>query len=408
MPPALRDDLWGGHAASTSSALSGDGVAKQTCGTCRFFEEAGLAGSGWCHHPQRNVTTGAKILVRRNELACRDDWHHSLWESASGQDGIAPTEVARPVPIGPLEPVGQSTVRALLQVGDSEDNIGEDVLLSEARIIADPRENRAPQPKPSPAAPFDTRSAVFRAREAFRDRTRSKSTAARQSTGAIASDLPRSAEAARPITPEISPKSHVNDITPAKATPFGRAEPGTSFASTGDVFESSVVGPMQASGSQQGTGQTAQAVTPLNASSPPGASGKGEVPDRARTDDSPQGSRAPKVAAQIGEEGVREARVGRGALPAWFRTDLPKICRSCRDYRPGPDGQRGWCANSWAFTHRQLVQADQVAPCQSAIGDWWVPADDVWLVAADVSAHGRPTPLLDRIVASEIAKRRRS
>jgi hypothetical protein len=95
-------------------------------------------------------------------------------------------------------------------------------------------------------------------------------------------------------------------------------------------------------------------------------------------------------------------------IPEWFRADLPRMCRACRDYRPSTDGQRGWCANTWAFTHRRLVQGDDIAPCHSAIGDWWVPVDDVWLVAADVSAHGRATPLLDRLVGQDSAHRRRS
>ena len=98
----------------------------------------------------------------------------------------------------------------------------------------------------------------------------------------------------------------------------------------------------------------------------------------------------------------------REALPEWYRADLPRICRTCRDYRPSAEGQRGWCANAWAFTHRRLVLEDDPAPCQSAIGDWWLPVDDVWLVAADVSSHGRTTPLLDRLTAKAEQQRRRS
>jgi hypothetical protein len=108
------------------------------------------------------------------------------------------------------------------------------------------------------------------------------------------------------------------------------------------------------------------------------------------------------VAPQLQDKGEEES------LPGWFRTDLPRLCRSCRDYRPSADGQRGWCANSWAFTHRRLVHEDDAAPCQSAIGDWWLPVDDVWLVAADVSSHGRATPLLDRLAGKSDPQRRRS
>jgi hypothetical protein len=43
-----------------------------------------------------------------------------------------------------------------------------------------------------------------------------------------------------------------------------------------------------------------------------------------------------------------------------------------------------------------------------AIGDWWLPVDDIWLVAADVSSHGRATPLLDHLTAKAEQRRRRS
>jgi len=111
------------------------------------------------------------------------------------------------------------------------------------------------------------------------------------------------------------------------------------------------------------------------------------------------------------EPGYSRARVEvaeREPLPDWYRADLPRVCRTCRDYRPSAEGQRGWCANSWAFTHRRLVLEDDPAPCQSAIGDWWLPVDDVWLVAADVSSHGRATPLLDRLTAKADQQKRRS
>jgi hypothetical protein len=112
------------------------------------------------------------------------------------------------------------------------------------------------------------------------------------------------------------------------------------------------------------------------------------------------------------EEGNSERRLveweEEERLPDWYRTELPRICRTCRDYRPSADGQRGWCANTWAFTHRRLVLEDDPAPCQSAIGDWWLAVDDVWLVAADVSSHGRATPLFDRLTTKTEKQRRRS
>src|SRR5689334_1831675 len=75
----------GGHVGANASRCE-DAMARQRCETCRFFQAAGLAGSGWCHHPQRKTTSDLLIMVRKNELACRDSWSHSLWEAGSYED----------------------------------------------------------------------------------------------------------------------------------------------------------------------------------------------------------------------------------------------------------------------------------------------------------------------------------
>ncbi|MGC4105018.1 MAG: hypothetical protein QM753_01530 [Thermomicrobiales bacterium] len=58
--------------------------------------------------------------------------------------------------------------------------------------------------------------------------------------------------------------------------------------------------------------------------------------------------------------------------------DVPRACQTCRDFRPSENGERGFCANTWAFTHRQMVNADDL-PCQSTIGCWWLPSDRIWM-----------------------------
>jgi hypothetical protein len=73
---------------------------------------------------------------------------------------------------------------------------------------------------------------------------------------------------------------------------------------------------------------------------------------------------------------------------------VPRMCRTCRDFRPADNGGRGWCTNKSAFSHRRMVDADEL-PCETSLGCWWLPHDEVWLSEADAVAHTEPTPLVD-------------
>jgi hypothetical protein len=160
-------------------------VVKHRCGTCRFFQDANLAGSGWCHHPQRKTTSDLLIMVRRNELACRDEWTHSLW---------VPGGLRRIGGGGPplrrrsdgFRPPPSSKIAALVRTGGFTSS-PQDVVLGEARIISDPG---FPTPfgstvgavsDPAHGATIldlDTRTAIKRARETYRERTRQLAKAA--------------------------------------------------------------------------------------------------------------------------------------------------------------------------------------------------------------------------------------
>lgn len=78
--------------------------------------------------------------------------------------------------------------------------------------------------------------------------------------------------------------------------------------------------------------------------------------------------------------------------------DVPRACRTCRDFRPSESGERGWCTNDFAFTHRQMVNADDM-PCQSSIGCWWLPSDNAWMPREDFATREDPTPFTDRLLA---------
>lgn len=91
--------------------------------------------------------------------------------------------------------------------------------------------------------------------------------------------------------------------------------------------------------------------------------------------------------------------------------DVPRICQMCRDFRPAEGSGRGWCGNEWAFTHRRMVDGQDAMPCETTLGSWWLPADEMWSTRADVSSHGQPTPLLDAIMGyqrEELMRRRGS
>jgi hypothetical protein len=353
-------------------------------------------------------------MVRRNELACRDEWSRSLWQPRDGQLSHADMPFQRPVP-GPLAPVSAENVRTVLN-GDATHRAsaqGEDVLLSEARIVSEAHEPWESPQRQFPTGHFDSRTAIFRAREAYRERVRAKTAAERQSAGVEAMiGSPSVEDLASPTAGETTaePADSVPQKTGAAVT--GALEVETPEASSwlrDPVEAESLV--------NQPTLAAAEAVSweevvggPLAIAS---ESHFGEPEEERRvtvTRDEQAGMPAP---GSPGIEEANTARVGvemteREALPDWYRADLPRICRTCRDYRPSADGQRGWCANTWAFTHRRLVLEDDPAPCQSAIGDWWLPVDDVWLVAADVSSHGRATPLLDRLTGKADQRRQRS
>ncbi len=383
-------------------------MANPKCGTCRFFQENDLPGSGWCHHPQRKVSSDVKILVRRSELACRDDWSRSLWQPATG-DPASDLRGARPAPSGPLLPASPESLRAMLNRDLTlAAASGEDVLLSEGRIVSESSETWEAPARPFPGGSFDPRTAIFKAREAYREKNRVNAMAARRSAEAVASAFDQ--ERADEIRDERLGEPASAPSNDKEALPIERGALRDSGAEWTAAAEVALVASTAASMSDRveeseldgesafwdlQLGNVDSNIDPAQGTTTPL---QPEVCE-------PEDLDAAHDAAPFGGEQQALAPTG---LPAWFRADLPRVCRACRDFRPGIDGQRGWCANAWAFTHRQLVREDDAAPCNSAIGDWWVPVDDVWLVAADVSSHGRPTPLLDRMVGDESGQRRRS
>jgi hypothetical protein len=390
-------------------------VAKHKCGSCHFFQEAGLAGSGWCHHPQRKVSSDVLIMVRRNELACRDEWSRSLWQPREAMQSNGDLPFQRPTS-GPLPPALAENLRSVLNhdTALAASAQGEDVLLSEARIVSEAHEAWQPEPRPFPVGNFDPRTAIFRAREAYRERARAKASADRQSAGAEAVAGAATVEefAIASVEDPVAEPQEFLQRDAGGADTYGEIQvpsPKTRSLSNESTLAETAEAKSQLPAVGELTPGQEQAGLPLAAFEPNFEEALSEwrpppSPDE-RTEMLAPGRQA---SDETDSSLLHDEVVGREALPDWYRSDLPRICRTCRDFRPSADGQRGWCANSWAFTHRRLVVEDDPAPCRSAIGDWWLAVDDVWLVAADVSSHGRATPLLDRLTAKAARERRRS
>jgi len=501
-------------------------VPKQRCGSCRFFQDAGLAGSGWCHHPLRKTTSDLLIMVRRNELACRDEWTRTLWEEGTFGG-------PEPMPAQPVDPATEVEIAALVRTDLTvDDGAVTDVVLGEARLVSDATPPwrlpaagiAAPAVPVPPTASFDSRTAILRAREAYRERVKAAErdrTAIAQAANADDAPVARAADPAviDPLAGEFEtgwapafepepedgggfdwalegdglaadlPLAQVDEhAVSADASGVGSRETGIaqepddrSYASldapltwreaethhgsaeSDDApaaprrWEAIPVEPLAAQeawtpiqpdwhaepagagdadwspvgvpAAEEDLWEPAAAMSQRTALPEPDADGgwqgtpvwdeawiaglaresaRGEhwaEWDLSTEDDEPEPPAA-EPAARFEDVETPAARPAADDLlldPAPFaaaRIDLapnvPRICRPCRDFRPAEGGDRGWCANQWAFTHRRLVDPDEAAPCESSIGNWWLPADELYIGDADISAHGLSTPLLDR------------
>jgi hypothetical protein len=93
----------------------------------------------------------------------------------------------------------------------------------------------------------------------------------------------------------------------------------------------------------------------------------------------------------------QNGRSGAGVAEWQIPLNVEQCCRTCRDFRPSGNGERGWCNNPYAFEKRQEVDAASLA-CRGAFGSWWAPTDDWWMERADISHHASPTPLVDEMI----------
>lgn len=340
----------------------GEGVSQRRCGTCRYFEEGALAGSGWCRHPQRRDLQHM-VLVRKSELACRAGWDEDLWEprqpqevpgrhARMGADDLLeaerPSTSERPVttPVGAVSPTAAAR----------GERAGQTLTSSWTQHHAHPRDVRRHQPHDDhgPAREAPTNALAGRT-------PGSPGTADEPGTHRPPHDDPRLPTAGS------SERDDVGD--PARRTPVVE-EPRHGWRQSGQTEPFSIP----------------EELSPVPAEDAPESS-DGYLVDAAGAGDAPL--------------------MPDGGIPG-----VPQCCRTCRDFRPIADGRQGWCGNPYAFPERSVVAADSLA-CYSSLGSWWLPNDDWWLQLADISHHGMPTPNVDEYLQQlhaerQAARRRRA
>jgi hypothetical protein len=108
---------------------------------------------------------------------------------------------------------------------------------------------------------------------------------------------------------------------------------------------------------------------------------------------------APEAIAPLLPESAEDS-TGAAVVSIW--AEVARECRSCKDFRPSEQPDRGWCTNKFAFATRRMVDAGD-CPCETSIGSWWIPSDQVWVASVDVGTHAAPTPLVDRLEARRAA-----
>lgn len=352
---------------------------KRKCGTCKYFQDKGVANSGTCQHFKRRALRDV-VLVRQSELACRNTWDQDLWapnpemlaeEQAAGEvDELIENQPGTRTPDTIFG--GSEMVPILSPLGEEPDRVtsirvpsivpGDD--LGPAPTMLFDESEQEVIPIRTPALENRIRMEEERKRELearrrqeledieVRMRFRPQNEpAGRGQTPWSAKDMDPNSGAGRPLVP--LPEEPIEDQQPTEQLPIGEIQNALSEPTSRPGFDG------------------------------PHVSVDGAVVGRRPA------RRELPVIQEIGfpdsDDPIDRAEHLRG---------IKRVCGTCRDFRQFGDGTRGQCVNPYAFSERRMVQSDQLA-CRSSLGTWWMPSDDVWLDGADTSHHGRPTPLLD-------------
>jgi hypothetical protein len=401
-------------------------LAKHVCGTCQFFQTAKQRDKlGWCTNPLRQDSTDVRILVRAGELRCRNDWGSDLWREKGSVDKVLDVVVN--------ETPGADHKRP-------RDNTDQLVAVARPTVTAAPlvgldssSASATPEAEARRVSGDLNSELLRRARQQFRDRQQSRGYAV-EPTHAVQQPQRDAIVISNDYVP---PSGH--ETPPESPIRFAeRSVPDASFYEVPEVAAEDDV-PYRARSEARPTRRTDDddfpAIRSLGEPDPERASNEpartdarpdigdqnpfAELENFAGDRSEPEPSRYvletranerwsdPEpliISDEYDRAGLAEAEsfdnwseAAEDELPPPFSlwSAIPVCCQTCRDFRPAGEGGRGWCTNKWAFKHRRMVDADE-CPCETSIGNWWIPADSAWQGELDVSTLGEPTPLMDK------------
>lgn len=390
-------------------------MVKRKCGTCRYFRDAGIACSGWCTHPERGELHDL-VLVRREELACRNSWDQDLWQpraetpvgATRNQPQPAAARVPDPAPHASQSVVPENPTDRVTSITISQIRRAREQFVPPAVTGGQPSDAVSVQPEPVAApesfaeAPSTGVSALEpsfkRALRSGGGRATPRTSGISQVNHRVTGDTSRNSPPARepiaersfdvPVRPTLSRPELASDTSPLPVDEVNRL-----FTASREAAPPASVRPVT-------DGPPAR--TPALDQSMRGyqpAPGLERAEDTARIHvdvvgipgvDGPETFSEPAIEAKpLGPWPIDEKSWARG---------IPRCCDTCREFQRNPDGRTGVCGSKYAFTRHAVVECDQLA-CRSSIGVWWLPSDDFWLDRAEIAHHTRPTPYLDAILA---------
>lgn len=348
-------------------------MAKQECGTCRFFEKSGIGATGYCRNERCRAIVGI-ALVRKHELACRVGWDQNYYEPLP--TAAIPGE-ERPRVDSSLQRGYQGTRPDDLVVGVEQSRpVTKDIVnqpisrkplshVSEAHRRALERKQQAQQAgAPAPIRRLET---VLPGPVAPQDVTANTSAEWEQAASEGVS-LPRRRDTL-PIPPSpaldiFAPPVAGNATAQTVALPV--VEPGGEIPPPRERRDE-LVPPSHPAPERRGV-------------APPGMPmGKKTV---GLLSDAP-GRVLPTNEVALPAAGARSDDLNAQWYASQRAQHRGKRCANCRDFRRSAEGSdHGYCKNPWAFPAPQSVQSSDLA-CLSALGTWWAASDAWW--------SGRPT-----------------